>query len=294
MATRQQQIVDERNSQISAIQSEGTSQKGKVTTEGNAQVQAVKSEGNDYISAIETEGANQKSAVTGQGNAEVNRVKSQGSTEVGEVLAEGNTQVARVQAEGDAQEERLEQDLAPIQDRLDGIGETNGNLLIAGDVIIHTGSTARIGTLELNGARIVNGYNDYRELADCGSVFITRDGNDLILADLRSEFLRGWDHGRGVDDGRELGTDQGDAIRNIEGNWLHQNKDTSRLTPETSIGAAWTGREKKGTSTPAKSITGTDYVEGKKGTFGFDASLVVPTADENRPRNISVMFCIKY
>ncbi len=37
------------------------------------------------------------------------------------------------------------------------------------------------------------------------------------LPDLRGEFIRGWDDGRGVDAGRQLLSSQGDAIRNIEG-----------------------------------------------------------------------------
>ncbi|MDE9448179.1 tail fiber protein, partial [Xenorhabdus bovienii] len=35
--------------------------------------------------------------------------------------------------------------------------------------------------------------------------------------DLRGEFIRGWDDSRGIDPGRECGTWQGDAIRNIMG-----------------------------------------------------------------------------
>ncbi|EKM4579443.1 tail fiber protein, partial [Escherichia coli] len=38
-----------------------------------------------------------------------------------------------------------------------------------------------------------------------------------VLPDLRGEFIRGWDDGRGVDVGRALMSAQGDAIRNISG-----------------------------------------------------------------------------
>ncbi|EPU2804899.1 phage tail protein, partial [Escherichia coli] len=37
------------------------------------------------------------------------------------------------------------------------------------------------------------------------------------LPDLRGEFIRGWDDGRGVDTGRGILSAQGDAIRNITG-----------------------------------------------------------------------------
>ncbi|WP_176391383.1 phage tail protein, partial [Escherichia coli] len=38
-----------------------------------------------------------------------------------------------------------------------------------------------------------------------------------VLPDLRGEFIRGWDDGRGVDAGRIILAQQGDAIRNITG-----------------------------------------------------------------------------
>ncbi|MBQ4792384.1 hypothetical protein F9U39_23530, partial [Pectobacterium versatile] len=38
-----------------------------------------------------------------------------------------------------------------------------------------------------------------------------------VLPDLRGEFVRGWDDGRGADAGRTLLSAQGDAIRNITG-----------------------------------------------------------------------------
>ena len=37
------------------------------------------------------------------------------------------------------------------------------------------------------------------------------------LPDLRGEFVRGWDHARGADVGRTLGSTQTDAIREITG-----------------------------------------------------------------------------
>ncbi|XKY05404.1 phage tail protein [Dickeya ananatis] len=38
-----------------------------------------------------------------------------------------------------------------------------------------------------------------------------------VLPDLRGEFIRGWDDGRGVDSNRSILSLQGDAIRNITG-----------------------------------------------------------------------------
>ena len=104
------------------------------------------------------------------------------------------------------------------------------------------------------------------------------------LPDYRGEFLRGWDHGRGMDEGRKLGEHQGDAIRNITGQF-------SRIWYPPN-GAA-TGAFKETVSNPNKTPTANGTATWSEGTTTFSAAIQVPTADENRPRNISVIYCIK-
>ena len=102
------------------------------------------------------------------------------------------------------------------------------------------------------------------------------------LPDLRGEFIRGWDNGRGADSGRSLRTSQGDAIRNITGEFQQPPPVGStkyaggafsiiRITENTNGG---------GSST-------------QKDLIYFDASRVVPTASENRPRNIAFNYIVK-
>ncbi|EEZ9760184.1 tail fiber protein, partial [Escherichia coli O25] len=67
--------------------------------------------------------------------------------------------------------------------------------------------TPPTGWLKCNGAAF--SAEEYPELA---KAYPTNK-----LPDLRGEFIRGWDDGRGVDAGRQLLSSQGDAIRNIEG-----------------------------------------------------------------------------
>lgn len=98
----------------------------------------------------------------------------------------------------------------------------------------------------------------------------------LKLTDCRGEFLRIWDDGRGVDPGRALLSAQGDAIRNITG----------------SIGFASdglftfvNGAFKAG---PVSNVNRLISQAGS-GSYSYarlDASEVVPTATENRPRNV--------
>ncbi|MDK7098596.1 phage tail protein [Klebsiella aerogenes] len=101
------------------------------------------------------------------------------------------------------------------------------------------------------------------------------------LPDLRGEFIRGWDAGRGVDAGRAILAAQGDAIRNITGSIN---------------GLGGEGGAIYYKSTPAKTSWvhwGGDNTFHDVLSYGFDASRVVPTASENRPRNIAFNYIVR-
>lgn len=100
-----------------------------------------------------------------------------------------------------------------------------------------------------------------------------------VKPDLRGEFIRGLDNGRGVDSGRSILSEQGDAIRNITGS-----------------GQYFTAEGGYNTGGGAISIT-TQLSSGRAAGMGgiglkldFDASRVVPTASENRPRNVAFQY----
>ncbi|MDL3954329.1 tail fiber protein, partial [Escherichia coli] len=84
-----------------------------------------------------------------------------------------------------------------------GLGE--GSALPVGVPVPWPSATPPTGWLKCNGAAF--SAEEYPELA---KVYPTNK-----LPDLRGEFIRGWDDGRGVDAGRQLLSSQGDAIRNI-------------------------------------------------------------------------------
>lgn len=105
------------------------------------------------------------------------------------------------------------------------------------------------------------------------------------LPDLRGEFIRGWDDGRGIDAGRKILSAQGDAIRNIVGHisCVRRGSGFSDLND----GAF---RYDSNWSTKIKG----DGVEDDWGSVvSFDASRVVPTAPENRPRSIAFNFIVR-
>ncbi|WP_081642339.1 tail fiber protein, partial [Dickeya chrysanthemi] len=104
-----------------------------------------------------------------------------------------------------------------------------------------------------------------------------------VLPDLRGEFIRGWDDGRGVDNNRGLLSSQGDTIRNIVASFV---MDDQAVTINAPTGAMF----------PSSQIA-YDANSNVGGTMGFnvvfDASRVVPTANENRPRNIAFNYIVR-
>lgn len=111
--------------------------------------------------------------------------------------------------------------------------------------------------------------------------YSTGDGSTTFrLPDGRAAFLRGGDIGLGVDPGRVVGSLQGDAIRNIWGQFR-----AVRLS----------GGDPQGVFYDSPNIyAGNASPGGGAHSYtGFDASRVVPTANENRPRNIAIVWCVR-
>lgn len=83
-----------------------------------------------------------------------------------------------------------------------------------GDVKISAASTVQTGWLECDGSVKVRAT--YAALfAAIGTSYNTggEAGTDFRLPDLRGSFVRGWDHGRGVDAGRVIGSAQADMLK---------------------------------------------------------------------------------
>lgn len=117
-------------------------------------------------------------------------------------------------------------------------------------------------------------------------------GSYIKLQDRRGEFARGWDHGRGVDTGRVLGSAQGDAIRNITGSISASNTANYSFTWAESpilLSGAFAGANTFNT----EGVTGTSQgTVAQPKDINFDASRMVPTASENRPRSIATMYIV--
>lgn len=162
-------------------------------------------------------------------------------------------------------------------------------MIPSGAVMYFAGQTAPTGWLKANGAAVSR--TAYAALfAAIGTTYGTGDGRTTFnLPDLRGEFVRGWDDGRGIDSRRALGSGQSDAIRNITGKIDSGQNGALQLFDYIETTGAF-GVEKSWKQWTAESNSGNDNIPR---AITFDASRVVPTANENRPRNIALLACIK-
>ncbi|MDD3039752.1 phage tail protein [Bacteroides sp.] len=114
--------------------------------------------------------------------------------------------------------------------------------------------------------------------AAIGTIYGAGDGSTTFkIPDLRGVFIRGLG-GNSAD----LGVVQGDAIRNITGRFGADDRATGLAT------GAFRGAQQWEVNTTAQGGDNAFF------EFSFDASRVVPTAEENRPVNMAMNYIIKY
>ncbi|EJA7668489.1 tail fiber protein [Escherichia coli] len=165
-----------------------------------------------------------------------------------------------------------------IADILTYLGLGEGSALPVGVPVPWPSATPPTGWLKCNGAAF--SAEEYPELA---KAYPTNK-----LPDLRGEFIRGWDDGRGVDSGRALMSTQSDAIRNITGSFNGYGSGVSNAPFTEGRGAFYGGDYNKNI------INAGDGVANQRtDIMFFDASRIVPTAPENRPRNIAFNFIVR-
>ncbi len=151
------------------------------------------------------------------------------------------------------------------------------------------------GFLEIDGS--VQSIATYPDLAAfLGGVFnLGNEGTgNFRLPESRGEFLRGWDHGRGVDVGRAIGSYQLDAMQPIVGSF---NTRSGSVAIGGVLGGGQASNPFAATTlrtgpTGASNVT-LDATTANQDITGFDSSRCTRTAAETRPRNLAVVWCIK-
>lgn len=140
-------------------------------------------------------------------------------------------------------------------------------------------ATAPAGWLAADGSAVSR--TEYADLfAAIGTSFGSGDGSTTFnLPDLRAEFIRGFDRGRGVDSGRVFGSTQADAVQGHGHNLLYTNTgaEGGSLTVVLNTTAQSSILANKATDLITDGVHGTPRV-----------------ASETRPSNVALLACIKY
>ena len=159
----------------------------------------------------------------------------------------------------------------PVMAAADAWTQADTNQFVpTGGIIDFASSTAPSGFLECNGAAVSR--TTYSALFTViGTTFGSGDGSTTFnLPDLRGEFVRGYDNGRGVDSGRVFGSSQAESV----GPHSHD-IELSGYTDISHDSSAEGDRTISSSGTPASG-----YISNNSGT-------------ENRPRNVALLKIIK-
>lgn len=148
-------------------------------------------------------------------------------------------------------------------------------------------TSAPVGWLKANGAAVSR--TAYADLfSKIGTTFGAGNGTTTFnVPDLRGEFIRGWDDGRGADSGRVFGTAQLDAVQGHHHAISNANDSLYRLLYIGTTGGVGSSGNNYTTSGVVGVLTATTMA-----TNGVNGTPRV--ASETRSRNIALLACIKY
>ena len=163
-----------------------------------------------------------------------------------------------------------------------------------GTVIWFAGSTAPTGYLKCNGDAIPNGTGTVQSVSSNYSALYAIVGCNL--PDIRGEFIRGWDDGKGTDSGRSIRTSQTGQ------NDAHTHTATSSVTDPghnhsgTTDAARETSSKTGSGDTHNKVVNSSRSLTIANNTTGISVTTTNASqgGNEARPRNIALLACIKY
>jgi microcystin-dependent protein len=147
--------------------------------------------------------------------------------------------------------------------------------VLPGTVMFFAASTAPTGYLKANGASLST--TTYATLFAAIGYTFGGSGGSFNVPDLRGEFLRGWDDGRGVDSGRVFGSAQGTQTQ-----WYG-----SGINSTVNAVGTFTGGGPNDTGLAGKFVNTASFTMNRV-NFPWN------TATETRPRNVALLACIKF
>ena len=174
-----------------------------------------------------------------------------------------------------------------------------------GTVIWYAGSSATTGYLKADGSTIPNGTGTVQSINTDFSALYAVVG--AALPDLRGEFIRGWDDGKGTDSGRTIKSTQSDDLKSHTrtANTVTTSTDThthdTKLDDNRVFGFTQDGDSTDGETSPYGNpggIPGWD-IPAQLNASDTHSHTVTPTIQntggtETRPRNVALLACIKY
>jgi len=188
------------------------------------------------------------------------------------------------------------------------LSETISSAVPAGSVFYFASSSAPTGYVKANGAELSK--TAYATLfSSIGTTYGETNGSGgagtshFRVPDLRGEFVRGWDDGRGADlnktytadssassvavtessSTRTLGSSQSWSIENITGKAIRFNYNLTTSGTPNAFGV-WNSSGSERTDGGGNNAYG----------LSFNAARIVNTSEETRPRNVALLACIKY
>lgn len=155
-----------------------------------------------------------------------------------------------------------------VKTALENLGLGDGSALPVGVPVPWPSATPPTGWIKCNGAPF--SAQEYPELA---KAYPTNK-----LPDLRGEFIRGWDDGRGIDTGRALLSIQSDEVRKLALKYW---------------GPASIGSPSK-TFALSESAGGGLYTDGiSQASGGIINAFQLPGGNETRPRNVAFNYIVR-
>ena len=153
-----------------------------------------------------------------------------------------------------------------------------------GTIITIAASTAPTGYLKANGASLST--TTYASLFAAIGYTFGGSGGSFSVPDLRGEFIRGWADNRAVDTGRTFGSSQAEMI-NQHRHWV-----SAAQVDDRNFTGSGGNTQDLGLVSDAGSYSETDPNSGSgrytRNDPGFGSN------NETRPRNIALLYCIKY